>query len=57
MWLFLVWGQGGNAESLLLAVVAGAGGGLGCIPLVPQTGLKSLLGWHFPKPYGPNLGT
>ena len=32
---FLVWGQGGNAWGLLLAVVAGAGGGLGHIPSAP----------------------
>ena len=30
--LVLVWGQGGNAGGLLLAA---AGRGLGCIPLVP----------------------
>ena len=51
--LVLVWGQGGNAEGLLLAIAAGAGGGVGPHSLSsPWTGLKSLLGWHTPKPCG-----
>ena len=37
VWLVLVWGQGGNAGSLLLAVVVGASRGLGHIPLVPPS--------------------
>ena len=56
VWSVLAWGQGGNAGSLLLVVAAGASGGLAAFPQFPQTGLKSLLGWHIPQPCGPNLG-
>ena len=40
-WLVVVWDQGGNAGCLLLAA---AGGGLGCIPLVPPARFKDLAG-------------
>ena len=32
-------------------------GGWAAFPQFPLTGLKSLLGWHIPKPCGLNLGT
>ena len=58
VWPVLVWDQGGNAGSLLLAVTAGGSWGFGPHSCgSPQTGLKPLLGWHISEPCGPNLGT
>ena len=34
-WSVFIWGQGGDAGGLLLAVAVGSNGGLGHIPFVP----------------------
>ena len=52
----ILWGQGGNAGGLLLAVVTGTSGGLGPHSLsFPWIGLKFWLGWHIPKHMAPTL--